>query len=304
MGPRASSRNQCILAILCIHNTLLGAQPLSPGLASISVIPGELNWQNDALRIFREACLLVVRGGVERHVTQLLLQRCQEASSMALQQTPSGNRDHGRFRFGKAVDSGSMLDRREWLALLESVALLDVLDLIFPEGGEVVTGGGDFVVAGCCEYQRLHSDVKVEGRLDVRWPPPFVSANVAVHAINAKNGPMRALPGTQVLFSTARREHLCLPSVDEEPPEWLDLTLQPLNPGDIIVRDVRVLHGGTPNHSDMIRHLLSLEIASSAVFESGCRDVWPVSRVVRCLDYEGLGARAQGWCWRLVEDSS
>ena len=274
---------------------------LRPGLAGISVVPGEPGWQREALRIFRQEELLVVRRGLGPTECQSLHDSCREASVQALQRSPDGNRAADRFRFGKAAPRGTMLDRREWIALLHCEALLDILELIFPEGGELIAGGGDFVLGGCSEHQHLHSDIDVAGPLDVQWPPPFVSPNFAVHAIDASDGPMRALPGTQALAGTARREQRRLPGVDEEPTEWLESTIQPLCAGDIIVRDVRVLHGGTPNRSVHTRHLPSLEIASKGLKEFGRRDIWPVSRVVPRASFEELPPRAKGWCWDLVE---
>ena len=250
---------------------------------------------------FRQAGLLVVRRGLGPTECRSLHDSCREASVQALQRSPDGNRGADRFSFGKAAPRGTMLDRREWLALLHCEALLDILELIFPEGGELIAGGGDFVLGGCPGHQHLHSDIDVAGPLDVQWPPPFVSANFAVHAINASNGPMRALPGTQALAGSSRRQQRRLPGVDEEPTEWLESTIQSLFAGDIIARDVRVLHGGTPNRSVHTRYLPSLEIASKGVKEYGRRDIWPVSRVVPIASFEVLPPRAKGWCWDLVQ---
>lgn len=275
------------------------AHVLAPGLAGVSVVPGEPGWQRDALRIFRQAGILVMRGGLGAEECRRLHECCREASVQALQRSPEGNRGPDRFSFGVAAPKGSMLDRREWHELLQCEPLLDVLELIFPEGGELIAGGGDFVLGGCSKYQQLHSDINIKGVLNVQWPPPYVSANFAVHNIDALNGPMRALPGTQALAGAAAREQRSLPSVDEEPTEWLESTLQPLSAGDIIVRDVRVLHGGTPNRSQEIRYLPSLEFASKVLRESGRQDL-DMQPIIPRPAYDKLPQRAKDWCGSLV----
>ena len=55
------------------------------------------------------------------------------------------------------------------------------------------------------------------------------------------------------------------PSLEEElaqVPHWLGSKIFPLDPGDVLVRDIRVWHGGCPNLSREPRYLPSLEVAS------------------------------------------
>ena len=73
----------------------------------------------------------------------------------------------------------------------------------------------------------------------------------------------------------ATREQWLFPTPDDEPKEWLASTLQPLCKGDVIIRDVRVLHGGTPNRTDETRFLPSLEFALKSFWESKEHCRWP-----------------------------
>merc|ERR1712232_1321357 len=45
-------------------------------------------------------------------------------------------------------------------------------------------------------------------------------------------------------------------------PAWLASRIFPLEPGDVLVRDVRVWHGGCPNLSQEARYLPGIEVAS------------------------------------------
>ena len=128
----------------------------------------------------------------------------------------------------------------------------------------------------------------------------YVSANVAVHHVDARNGPMRLLPGTRRAFARALRERRRLPTVEEDPAMWCRSILQPVRPGDICLRDGRVLHGGTPNTADSTRYLPSVEFASKALRDTGRKDIWPPARVIWEDAFNGLPERAQQWCWNLV----
>ena len=96
------------------------------------------------------------------------------------------------------------------------------------------------------------------------------------------------------------RERRRLSTVEEEPATWRRSTLQPLRPGDICLRDVRVLHGGAPNTAESTRFLPSVEFASKALRDTGRQDIWPPARVISEDAFNGLPERAQQWCWNLV----
>jgi hypothetical protein len=275
-------------------------------------VTNDKRWLDKALKSFRHHGFVVLRDALELWKCTNLLRACEEAEVEIRKVSPHGNRAPGRSSFGKASKTGSMLHDAAWAQLLDCKPLLALLEMIMPEGGECVSGGGDFVYEegeeGCgSEYQFLHSDLRkghletwsqVE-QLEVVFPPPYVSANFAVQHISADNGPMRIIPGTQTVSQAAAREHAQLPCPNEEPETWLASTLQPLHPGDVIVRDVRVLHGGTPNRSVKTRFLPSLEFASSTLRSSSSGE-WPADWMMEATlpaeHYEKLSAQAQAWC--------
>ena len=202
-----------------------------------------------------------------------------------------------------------MLHDIAWVRALDCKPLLDFLNVIMPEGGECVSAGGDFVSGGDVgsKYQRLHSDIgpwdcesddQVE-QLCVPFPPPYISANIAVQHIGSDNGPMRIIPGSQTICCTAYRERVVIPSCTEEPESWLASVLQPMHPGDILVRDVRVLHGGTPNRSLETRFLPSLEFATRSLRNHSTGEWparWEMQASLPMEHYKCLSEQARAWC--------
>jgi len=111
-------------------------------------------------------------------------------------------------------------------------------------------------------FQRMHDDLACIAKKDnVRIPPPLVSVNFVVHPITGENGPMRVVPGTQLDRGYWDGEPC-------EPDEWRSMRLFPLPVGAAIVRDVRTLHGGSPNFSSKARYLPAVEFASARFLET------------------------------------
>ncbi len=136
-------------------------------------------------------------------------------------------------------------------------------------------------------------------QLGVVFPPLYVSANFVVQEVGVDNGPMRVIPGTQIVSWAAANEGASLPSSAEEPEQWLSSVLQPLHAGDVVVRDVRVLHGGTPNCSPKSRFLPSLEFAPHSLRSSSTGEwpaMWQVQASLPSELFEKLSSRAQAWC--------
>jgi hypothetical protein len=288
-----------------VTSRFLGSPLLTPpDLEAFEAVVGDPGWLSQALKRFRYHGFVVLRNCIGRGQCKRLYAACREAEAEIIKRCPSGNRGPSRWSFAVASRTGSMLHEPAWVELLDSVPLLQLLDGILPEGGECVSGGGDFVFGGAAEFQRIHSDIDVASAQDLAFPPPYVSANFAVHEVDAFNGPMRIIPGTQRMSGRARRENLTLPQLHEEPEEWLGSTLQPLCPGDVIVRDVRVLHGGTPNLTAETRFLPSLEFASAALRESKRQDIWPVPVSLPEEVFSRLSPWAQAWCSERVAPAS
>ena len=261
------------------------------------------SWRKKAVQVFRRCGFVVLRNVLCEEDCRSLLQACRRAEKeMAARRAEKsehekpGSRGPGRWSFGCASKTGSMFHDIAWVKLLNCKPLLAILKFLFPGGGKCVAAGGDFVDAGTPYYQHLHSDVLIEGEFDVKFPPPYVSVNFVVQKIDSKNGPMRLLPGTQcVSAAVQRRAWLWIPGVEQEPAEWKRSTLQPLEEGDVLLRDVRVLHGGTPNVSAATRFLPSLEFAWTSYLES-VHYRWPLLGSMPMDNAKILSRQALGWC--------
>ena len=168
------------------------------------------------------------------------------------------------------------------------VVLDPLLSKIFSKDGKAdfmcYSGGGDFVLPGVEEYQFLHGDMQMNPD-DVRMPPPFLSVNFCVQALTSFNGPIRMVPGKTELDWDRRTE--------EEPAEWRHSRLFPVPAGAALLRDVRILHGGTPNWSEQTRYLPSIEYVSGELRAEKDPEMFPPSRSIPWYVYETLPERVQ-----------
>ena len=111
-------------------------------------------------------------------------------------------------------------------------------------------------------YQHLHSDDNGSNPYsnhqgDVRhrwWRPAMVLAGPLLNDWNNENGPMRIVPWTAM--NAAEYQNIARHGIkynDERDREFLTAYVEG-KPGDLLIRDPRCLHGGTPNHtSDPVR---------------------------------------------------
>ena len=114
------------------------------------------------------------------------------------------------------------------------------------------------MLAGERRFQAMHNDLGTLARTsNVHLPPPLVAANFCVAEITGENGPMRIVPGTQLDQGHWDQCDAGEPSV------WRRYRLFPLPVGSVILRDVRTLHGGSPNLSNRARFLPAVEFAST-----------------------------------------
>eukprot|EP00933_Yihiella_yeosuensis_P063642 TRINITY_DN6685_c1_g1_i1.p1 TRINITY_DN6685_c1_g1~~TRINITY_DN6685_c1_g1_i1.p1 ORF type:complete len:309 (+),score=30.07 TRINITY_DN6685_c1_g1_i1:452-1378(+) len=272
------------------------------------------DWQQVALQLFRKHGFVIIKGALDADRRSQLESACRSAEAEILEvanrsssgRSAIGSRGKGRFSFANASKTGSMFHEKAWAELLECTPLQDMIALLMPDGGRCVVAGGDFVLPNTDSYQPLHSDFRVDGdaqkTFDVDFPPPYISANFVVSHIDSINGPMRIIPGTARVSAGAQRRQLSLPSVDDEPSEWKASTLQPLEPGDLLLRDVRVLHGGTPNLSNKTRFLPSLEFVLDD-FRQSRYYKWLEPRSMPEDIWDTLSYKARGLlAWDLVKE--
>merc|ERR1712013_681586 len=101
---------------------------------------------------------------------------------------------------------------------------------------------------------------------------------------------MRIIPGTQL--------DQCAPEV--VPEEWHCSRLCPLPAGTAIIRDVRVLHSGTPNLVSRTRFLPNVEFASADYLASGKGSNFPPTKSLSQKFYDSLSPEIQPLCEDLV----
>ena len=115
-------------------------------------------------------------------------------------------------------------------------------------------------------YQHLHSDDSASDpydhdQTDVRhrwWQPAMVLAGPLLNDWNNENGPMRIVPWTAMNASEYRKiARHGISYNDERDREFLTAYVEGER-GDLLIRDPRTLHGGTPNHTSDPRPMISI----------------------------------------------
>jgi hypothetical protein len=140
-----------------------------------------------------------------------------------------------------------------WLAdLVRHPRILDaVADLI---GQDILCWGSSFFIKNAHDpsYVSWHQDSTYWGL----EPPDVVTAWVALSPSHAANGAMRVIPGTHLMDQIAHRDTFAAGNllsrgqevkveVDERQAVMLEL-----EPGEISLHQVRLIHGSDPNPSD------------------------------------------------------
>lgn len=228
-------------------------------------------WSQRAAEIFRDFGFVLVLGALDPRKAAQVYKDCQALEPRIVSDfQPKGNRHGGaRYSFGKASSTNSLihipsfakhlLDNWAVMAVMESISeLKPSCDEVHPSATRMhcIAAGGDFVLPGEGRFQAMHNDMGCESQKNhIVLPPPVISVNFAVAPISGLNGPMRMVPGTQGSLGY-------WDGYPVEPAEWRGTRLFPLPVGAAIFRDVRTLHGGSPNFSKRTRFLPSVEFAS------------------------------------------
>ena len=140
-----------------------------------------------------------------------------------------------------------------------------IMQEIFNEHGYEYGGAGADIAGPNSGYQWLHSDdngsFPYSGGSDVRhrhWVPSMLMAHPVLEHWHNSNGPIRIIPWTAVtprLYEDVRKNGLEYEV--EKSWDWLNSWV-PARRGDLILRDIRALHGGTPNVTPNPRIMTSL----------------------------------------------
>lgn len=262
-----------------------------------SVSCNEFDWACRAYEIFEDSGFVIVEDVLDLVQCQEVVMECESlAEQIVCPSRRSGNRGPGRYSMGIASSTGSVLHLPSFARVLLDYGgqlLHSLLELIFDSGRKpgfhCIGGGGDFVVSRVLTHQYLHSDIQVASKHNVKMPPPQVSVNFCVQELTSHNGPTRIVPRTQLTRAPKK-----------EPPEWKHSRLCPVPAGAALVRDIRVLHGGTPNDSCRNRYLPSIEFVSADFRFSNRHDRFPPRKCLPSDLYDELSPKMQLLCQELV----
>lgn len=156
---------------------------------------------------------------------------------------------HLRYSMNSLTDRS----RREWIQFDESVGeyLSPLIRNLFSGGYYVARRGGDTCKAGCRSGQGLHSDgSKTRPAYKDAWMPSWIVMSIAVHDVDRLNAPMRIVTREQMM----QHSYEAPPQGDDVPQQWLEQKVV-MQKGDVLLRDPRVWHSGTPNFTDRDRFL-------------------------------------------------
>ncbi len=101
------------------------------------------------------------------------------------------------------------------------------------------------------EYQSVHSDTfNLFPEVPVGLPPACLALNIPLVDFTPQNGPLEIWPGGSHMMPGGQPMHEMAPKMHSE------TVLMPA--GSLLLRDMRMWHRGTPNHSDHARPNIAL----------------------------------------------
>lgn len=250
------------------HHDLLVSRKTLTDESELPIFSSAENAAGAAQAILSEGWA-VLRGALSDPLLTALREACSRAALDLLARDPQrvGNRGPRRYSWGGASTSHHMVHLTPWAQLLDVDSVVKVLEALF---GEYVAigGGGDFVLGETDTHQRLHVDLQLEAMYASPAPAALV-ANFVVSDISCQDGPVRLVPKTQQmpLASQLSKDwgyatHLQKESYILSHANLSYVFACPLKPGDVLLRDMRLWHGGSPNLGADPRYLPSAEFLS------------------------------------------
>jgi len=133
--------------------------------------------------------------------------------------------------------------------IYENPDILAVTERLLGEHFTMVQLATDTPVKGS-EVQELHRDTSAlfpETKLET--PAYQLAINIPLVDIDASNGPLEICPGTHTIFDKS----IAIKRVEEKK---MPIVAIQMKVGDVLVRDVRHIHRGTPNTTDVPRPMI------------------------------------------------
>ena len=165
--------------------------------------------------------------------------------------------------------------------IIDNDAIMAVVEELVGADGVLCQLASDTPLKGS-DYQELHRDTQLLfPETGAESPPYQLAVNFPLVDVTAENGPLEWAPDTHML---SKGEGLRRVETGETPLQQLYL-----NRGDVLIRDVRHIHRGTPNTTDTPRPMVVIGYSRRWLFRPEVN-----IRVPREV-LAGLPQRAQKW---------
>jgi ectoine hydroxylase-related dioxygenase (phytanoyl-CoA dioxygenase family) len=165
--------------------------------------------------------------------------------------------------------------------IFENDLILSVVENLVGKDGVMCQLATDTPLKGS-EYQDIHRDTQLLFPETGKETPPYqLAVNFPLVDMTMENGPFEAALGTHMLSKEEGLRRI----------ETGEAKLEPflLKKGDVMVRDVRHLHRGTPNHTDTPRPMVVIGYSRRWLFRP------EVNIQVPRANWDKLSERARFW---------
>ncbi len=166
-------------------------------------------------------------------------------------------------------------------AIYENDTVLAVVSELVGSDGVMCQLATDTPLDGS-EYQEVHRDTQLLfPETGIESPPYQLAVNFPLVDVTPENGPIEIAPGTHMLSKAEGLRRI----------EAGEIKLQPyyMKRGDVMIRDVRHLHRGTPSHTNVPRPMVVIGYSRRWLFRP------EVSIRIPRSTYETLSNRAKFW---------
>lgn len=164
---------------------------------------------------------------------------------------------------------------------IENDVILGVVERLVGKDGVMCQLATDTPLEGS-EYQEVHRDTQLLFPETGKETPPYqLAVNFPLVDMTLENGPFEVARGTHMLSKQEGLDKI----------QSGELKIEPvlLNRGDVMVRDVRHLHRGTPNHTATPRPMVVIGYSRRWLFRP------EVSIQIPRGTWESLSERARFW---------
>jgi len=272
-----------------------------------------------AVRSLEEHGFCLVRGAFTQSETESMLHGVCEPFEKAVKDVDPdrvGNRGPSRYSFANVLKRNGCWPLTPYTHFLEKTILLDILDAVWKGDYQFISASGDMVLQ-TLEPQHLHSDFNASRPLDPclqnwachsKWAPPCLNIAMFVRDVGHTSGALCIVPWSQIisfadnaidLDKAQTRGDVQPPFLGEqlvEQPKWFQSRVL-ASAGDMLIRDPRVWHQGTPNQTEQARHMPSVVVSGGASLSEDDYAAWYPS--LPCKIFENLSPRAQEHCARI-----